>query len=966
MILLTREKFSLLLEDLNTRSASTGVNRKSLYVAIADQVLSYATLHPSKLLDGSTADTHQQKLHAFFDSVSRELGLLAESQSSESDADDPAGRSHDLYKRMRRGISDWKFTIAVYYWFHRDEARAPFAAKIDRAVFGQPFHEEFNLSRDEYTPLVLDERDFAIGPIRFSTDENAATLHIKEEPLGSILDGGYPSPSRALSWQYGLTEMIGRDRQIEELKNWARSAPGEVCMRLLNGVGGSGKTRLASELAKELSKQKSKWNAGFLGNETDEVITIHTPAEGVLIVIDYPEERVAFVERLIDGLRDRSDAHVSVRILLLSRLDQSHWDHASIALEHRFTVQSTSAMEPLELTDAVSLVDDAYQQLATLTGTQPPRPEGAEAWLQSDRTHRLPLFAAAAALHAFLAPQNAFGLNGAEVVEALALIERDRVRAYSKAAGLSEYGLERLLSLATLSKIGLPLSIIERLSVDGLPIGQHGQSLTDALGKTPWWTAGVGIEGGLLQPLSPDRMAVAFLALTLLDSKLTNLPNWLSMVLPSAGPDAGTLLSRLLFDLSIHDRRYGEALEQLSLLMLDVSEATFKSFEEAAYREQTALSAPFAVKVIQKLLTQTKDQNDRATLLHNLSLNHERLGEIDSATLALEECVKIRRKLAFWPWSEREKRLALALSLSNYSNCLSKAGEIEQAAQASDEALRIRKQFAEQGESSRQREIAVSELNKANILIQSDQPDQALLLAESSISSLQKLERAEPGSVEAELARALHNKSVALTMLGRVQEALQVCDYAIEIRRRLSVNEPDKYTSDLGRILNNQSGSLLICHEFPKAYLVSKEALVLFQKLESARPGVFDEDIARSYYNMASSKMALEEFDEALSLISSSVEIYRSIRRKKPGVIDSKYAKALMVASRCHAETQVHQRAIDMAKKAVEVLEKMDKRPRDNELAEALHYLAAAFMTAGKFKEGEHVAAEIHRLNLAD
>lgn len=300
------------------------------------------------------------------------------------------------------------------------------------------------------------------------------SLHLPKEPKGSVLDGGYPSPSRALSWNYLLTDMFGRGAQKQELLDWAETGPGEARLRLLHGVGGSGKTRLAYEVASALDAEGSDWNAGFLAKDTEHHITVHTPNRGVLIIVDYPEERMAFVDSLVDGLRDRAEAYVSVRVLLVSRLDQSHWQHASNALGHRFSVQDASATEPLSLEDASALVNEVNCQLVDIAESKSANPKGAEAWLKADEMHRLPLFATAAALHAYLAPNDAFGLNGAEVVEALALIERDRVRAYSQSAGLGEYGLERLLALGTFSKAGLSQPMIESLGDDGLPLGLVG------------------------------------------------------------------------------------------------------------------------------------------------------------------------------------------------------------------------------------------------------------------------------------------------------------------------------------------------------------------------------------------------------------------------------------------------------------------------------------------------------------
>ncbi|MBO6675892.1 MAG: hypothetical protein JJ908_12525 [Rhizobiales bacterium] len=749
MLRLGYQDFASLIEHIDKNiSQHETENRLTLFKAIYKQVQNYKNRNTFRHPDGSEIEGTAEQVHHVFSMVAAETGLRPKTKTQRESERDPVGNSLNRYEQLPKGNGkgDWDFTTAIYYWFHLDEARVPFAAQIDQAVFGQPLHVRFNLTRDEYTPLIRDERDFNIGPLLFSCDAEAASLPELSEPLGSILDAGQPSPAKALSWRYRLTKLVGRHADVDALVKWAEDSPGELSIRLLSGVGGSGKTRLASKLVSRLSAKGQKWNAGFLGKDSDGVTAFFTPMDGVLLVIDDPEERMGFVQALVDGLRDRSEAHVSVRILLLSRLDEAHWRHASTALGHRFSVQPANATSALGTEDAHALVSQAFSKLVGMTNSERQLPDHVRDWLEMDEQHCLPLFATAAAVHAFLVPDDAFGLNGAAVLEALAQIEIDRVRAYSKSVGLGDYGLERLLALATVSQEGLSQSAIETLRDNGLPLDLHGQALIDALAKTPWWVAENNAQDGVLEKLSPDRIAVAFLALTLLNAKISRLPEWLVFVMTPHGADVGAVVGRLLFDVSIHGERYRRALDQLMLKMLDAEHGGTKAFQGAAYREHTSLSAPFAIKLISSIIEHAETSKEKASLLHSLANNLQSIGRNEEALNAHQRCIILRRRAAFWPWSDNADKRALAISLGNYANCLGMVGQTEKAAEISRQALKLRRRIAKNAPDEERRGLAISLTNAADLKMAEGQSEEATQLAAEAVAILEEIQKKERGN----------------------------------------------------------------------------------------------------------------------------------------------------------------------------------------------------------------------------
>lgn len=95
-----------------------------------------------------------------------------------------------------------------------------------------------------------------------------------------------------LTWRSRLADtLVGRDADRDRLIAWARSDPRPIAIRLLTGLGGAGKSRLAAEVATLL--RDDKWSAGLISLEK----ASHLPLanRGLFVVIDYPEVHRAAV-----------------------------------------------------------------------------------------------------------------------------------------------------------------------------------------------------------------------------------------------------------------------------------------------------------------------------------------------------------------------------------------------------------------------------------------------------------------------------------------------------------------------------------------------------------------------------------------------------------------------------------------------------------------------------------------------
>ncbi|MFD9797116.1 hypothetical protein ACFWXK_39970 [Streptomyces sp. NPDC059070] len=197
----------------------------------------------------------------------------------------------------------------------------------------------WNHGRLEALPVrqLLDDRKF--GDIL----EQATGTRPRLEPAD--IDGLFDNPPRPasaasylLSPRSETVEFTGLDSELDALWEWSTSErPMDVAV--VHGPGGTGKTRVATELARRLSERRPSagrpggrdvpWTAGFLSEEP----VLQPPPYGmlrhlvrpVLVVVDYAESRLAQVEQLLAALSSHEAPGRRIRVLLLARSVDAWW-----------------------------------------------------------------------------------------------------------------------------------------------------------------------------------------------------------------------------------------------------------------------------------------------------------------------------------------------------------------------------------------------------------------------------------------------------------------------------------------------------------------------------------------------------------------------------------------------------------------------------------------------------------------
>ena len=125
------------------------------------------------------------------------------------------------------------------------------------------------------------------------------------------------------AYRADVVPLVGRDLELADLSRWLDD-PAPVSVRVLIGVGGVGKTRLALELARAVSKYG--WLAGFATAEELDRFRGQGGSEQwrwdrpVLVIIDYAASRAEQIRMWVRELADASlEDRPKLRLLLMER-----------------------------------------------------------------------------------------------------------------------------------------------------------------------------------------------------------------------------------------------------------------------------------------------------------------------------------------------------------------------------------------------------------------------------------------------------------------------------------------------------------------------------------------------------------------------------------------------------------------------------------------------------------------------
>jgi len=727
-----------------------------------------------------------------------------------------------------------------------------------------------------------------------------------------------------LSWHTRVSEFAGRDDEMDQLKEWATSDH-PVWVKFVVGEGGVGKSRLGAEFAEMM--QKKDWAAGF--GDLRDPHAFPMKEAGTLLVIDYPEEHVERVKELLKDLTNVSP-DVRLRVLFLTRQTPDNWAevisaaHAQNVVDQRYItlrsldVQSAMTIFNTTVTEAGSKLQGlSAQELGRALIHEKPMEE----WLKQRKSpeNERALFIMAAAVHSAENPdEEVVSFSGREVVKAL--VEREVMRYQGIAEDRTDvfknkYALARLLAMAAIAD-ELSIADIQKISESDLPVGFQ----PDVDNQGELMTAGLLIDGKVTSP-TPDIVAAAFMV-DVLGRRPEHAPEIVWAALKD-DIDAGLeRIGRLCYDaeivLGIHDPCLSDWLAEAVEGKADRCSILDEYLWEAGLPLGWLRTA---IAVYRTLLNHAEDDENRARFLNNLSNDLSATGDTAGALVAIQEAVRIRRRLA--KANPARFKPDLAASLNNLSSELSATGDRAGALAAIQEAVEIYRRLAEANPARFEPNLAKSLNNLSNSLSDTGDTTGALAAIQEAVEIYHRLAEANPARFEPDLAGSLNNLSNRLSDTGDTAGALAAIQEAVEIRRRLAKANPARFEPDLATNLNNLSGALSTTGDRAGGLVSIQEAVEIRRRLAEASPARFEPDLAGSLNNLSNRLSDTGDTAGALAAVQEAVEIRRRLAETNPARFEPDLASSLNNLSADLSDTGDTAGALEAIQEAAEIYRRL-------------------------------------------
>lgn len=811
------------------------------------------------------------------------------------------------------------------------------------------------------------------------------------------VEGRGASPAALLAPDRGVVPFTGRVRELAELRSWVRSRE-PVALRLLSGLGGVGKTRLALELGRRL--RRTGWTVVHVppGQEVAAVGRV-AEARRVLLVVDDAGFRPG-LPAMLDAI-GATPWRGRVRVLCLARTGGQWWPRerwtsalwagrtpsvTQMALDPALEGSLHVAYDPalgveVERTEGQqALVRAAAARFARALGRPVPRAAHEPA---PDRRPRV-LDLHAAALAAVLdgdAPDPATALG--------VVLDHERAGwpASAARAGLvaddpagAGTVAEAVLATATLlgdtSDDGVRAAL-RRAGAHPAP-GREADVLAWVRAHLPAvprlgellvsraLAASAELTARCTRDLDPDQ-AFAVLGFAtamgldrpaaerdvtgeLIEAVAAGLPAETPADLPgllrvtrriprSSGPLVVPVLDRLTHRAAELSRTAGGVAERAEALS-DLGTVLIAEGEPDAAVD--TLRA--AVELWRDLV---RDDADRyrpplCTALNNLGMGYWAVGRHGDALTVQEEVVALCRRFppGDAPWADAEHARALQNAGVSYTE-LGRTGEIEAAQRAS---LDLYRRLAA-GDPVQYEPRVAAALGNFEALTESGRPEDALPANVEAVAIRRRLAADRPEHL-AELAWSLGQLGTTLEALGRYEEAGVVLVEALDIQRRLAKENERGTRPDLAGALSALGALYSTVGRADESLRLEREALEIRRELAREHPEKYLHYLAHSLSNLGVTLARRGRYDEAVLLEEEAVAVRRELARENARSL--KYlAQSLSNLGVRYADLGRFDEALRPTQEAVDMLRRLVREEPEKYrtgLAEALANLGATLL----------------------
>lgn len=661
------------------------------------------------------------------------------------------------------------------------------------------------------------------------------SLHIPKlddpvpENIGSMLTWRSRIPSR----------LYGRDSEINELIRWCEE-PHVLRVRILHGEGGAGKTRLAFEVAEAL--RSNGWEAGQLLDPMH-ATSFRASEIGTLLIVDYPEQHPAAIDKLLRALRDGEPGNNRIRILFLSRNVKAIESNISEKIE---AIRSPSIeLKPFSSADvAWDLFYDAWTTMAAVRkrpgDLRLSKPQFTE-WLNISSSHSQPLIIIAFALN-LLYDETATKLTRFEILMRLIARERSRL-----SDGLKTHNVQLEGALLLVAMAAIPGSIssseINDMRCVTAPPGLIVPSALE-MRRTPLW------KNEFIRELQPDVLASFFfysiVTEMLGDSRSIGEWSWKALTIGHGSKEELarrlTRLGHLSMDRprqKLDEAAMDPVIDALAIAISADPEKSLTIYETTGTRrnvEWPLLPLVVAAARSEALKYRSLSEEDYlvyapslGATLNDLSVRLSEIGDIEGALQAINESVSIFERLS--PGESGDHASQLASALNNQSNRLAEQGipaMFTQAVTSIRRAVNIRAKLAEADFARHGADYAVSMNNLSNRLAEGGDRQGSLNAVRESVRIAEKLPHPEYESHAQVLAEALMNLSIRIAQ-AKEQGGLDASRRAVAIYKGLSDGKLAAHARPLALSLNNWASDLREAGRESEALNVTRQSVEILE-----------------------------------------------------------------------------------------------------------------------------------------
>ncbi|MEH2067650.1 MAG: tetratricopeptide repeat protein [Nostoc sp.] len=246
---------------------------------------------------------------------------------------------------------------------------------------------------------------------------------------------------------------------------------------------------------------------------------------------------------------------------------------------------------------------------------------------------------------------------------------------------------------------------------------------------------------------------------------------------------------------------------------------------------------------------------DVATSLNNLAVLYFSTGRYSQAEPLLQQALSLRKRLL------GEEHPDVAISLNNLAALYSSTGRYSEAEPLLQQALSLTKRLL----GDEHPDVATSLNNLALLYFSTKRYSQAEPLYQQALSLTKRL----PGDEHLHVATSLNNLALLYSFTGRYSQAESLLQQALSLRKRLLGEEHP----DVANSLNNLAGLYFSTESYSQAEPLYQQALSLRKRLL----GEEHPDVANTLNNLARLYDSTERYSEAEPLYQQALSLNKRL-----------------------------------------------------------------------------------------